>query len=226
MANRKTSTRTKKTTLKKSSRTKVAPKPKKTEKCEVSHFVGISIIIAGLVIMAAFICGLIKCFTKQPVVSDAEKFSAEYTSVEEDNLFVFKTNEEIIEILEHGTGVVFLGFPSCPWCQAYAPMLNNLAKEAGIDTIYYRNILEDRQNGTEGYQKIVEILGANLQFDEEGNRRIYVPNTVFIKDGVIIGNDFETSLDTLGAETPEDYWTEERISAFNSRISGYLAQLQ
>ena len=156
----------------------------------------------------------------------SEKFAAEYSQVENDNLFVYATGDEVIEILENGTGVVFLGFPSCPWCQAYVPMLNALAKEAGISKIYYHNTYEDWQKDTDDYKKITEILSSNLQFDEKGNRHLYVPDVVFVKNGVVIGNDFETSKDTADATSPEEYWTNERIENFKARIMSFLTLLK
>ena len=81
-----------------------------------------------------------------------------------------------------------------------------------IYTIYYFNILEDRKNNTEKYQEIVSILGDNLQRDDEGNLKVFVPNVSFVVNGKIIGNDYETSLDTKGFEKPSDYWTEEEVN--------------
>ena len=59
--------------------------------------------------------------TKEPEVSnqDSKNFASEYTNVTEDNVFVYRNVDEIIKIMEHGTGVVYLGYPECPWCQAY-----------------------------------------------------------------------------------------------------------
>ena len=68
--------------------------------------------------------------------TDAEKFAKEYTTITEDNYFVYKDSKEIIKILENGTGVVYLGFPECPWCQAYVPMLNEVADIEGLEKIY------------------------------------------------------------------------------------------
>ena len=73
-------------------------------------------------------------------ISDSKKFTEEYTKVPKYNVFVYRDSSEIIKILEHGTGVVYLGFPECPWCQAYVKYLNEVAKEVGIDKIYYYNI--------------------------------------------------------------------------------------
>lgn len=157
--------------------------------------------------------------------SDNVKFAKEYTEVGEDNVFVYKDIDEIINILKYGTGVVYLGFPECPWCQAYVKYLNDTAKEANIEKIYYFNILEERENNTEKYQEILSILGDNLQRDEEGNLRVFVPNVSFIVNGRIIGNDNETSLDTKGFEKPSDYWTIEEVSELRNTLTGYMKEV-
>ena len=118
-----------------------------------------------------------------------------------------------------------MGFPECPWCQAYVKYLNETAKDANIEKIYYFNILEDRKNNTEKYQEIVSILGDNLQRDDEGNLKVFVPNVSFVVNGKIIGNDYETSLDTKGFEKPSDYWTEEEVSELENTLSGYMKEV-
>lgn len=151
--------------------------------------------------------------------NDALKFAEEYTKVSSDNYFVYKNKEEIIKILEHGTGLVFIGFPECPWCQAYAPILNEVADIEGLEKIYYYNILEDRKNNTEEYKKIVNILYDYLRYDSEGNKRIYVPSVVAIVEGEIVGFDDETSYDTKGLDNPEEYWTDEELRDLKDRLT-------
>ena len=129
--------------------------------------------------------------------NDNVRFAKEYadSQVGEDNVFVYKNIDEIINILKYGTGVV------------------------------YFNILEDRKNNTEKYQEIVSILGDNLQRDDEGNLKVFVPNVSFVVNGKIIGNDYETSLDTKGFEKPSDYWTEEEVSELENTLSGYMKEV-
>ena len=153
---------------------------------------------------------LTSCKGKE-AISDSKKFASEYTQVQEYNVFTYRSEDEIIKILEHGTGIVYLGFPECPWCQAYVPILNEVADIEGLDKVYYYNILKDRQDNTEFYQKLVSILSDNLRYDEEGNKRIYVPAVISVVEGKITGFDDESSYDTLGFNDPKDYWTEERI---------------
>ena len=192
-------------------------------------FGGILILVCA--IMIAFLIALIPLEfigsgSNPASVPDSVQIAEEYTGLEKDNLFTYKTQEEITDILAHGTGIVFLGFPECPWCQAYAPMLNSLAREYGLSEIYYYNIAADREAESDFYKSLIEKLSDHLQFDNVGHRRIYVPNAVFVKDGEIIFNDWETSKDTLGLETPEEYWTEERIEAWKSKLAPALDQLK
>ena len=126
--------------------------------------------------------------------------------------------------MEKGIGVVYLGFPECPWCEAYVPYLNEIAKEEGIEKIYYYNIKEDRNNNTEGYQKIVKILKEHLSCDEEGNERIYVPNVSFHIRGKVIGFNNETSLD-MGEVTPNEYWQEDKVQALKEELRKSFKQI-
>ena len=153
------------------------------------------------------------------VIKDNVKFSQEYGSVSEDNVFCYKTIDEIINILEHGTGVVYLGFPECPWCKEYVIYLNEVAKNSGCDKVYYFNILNDRKDNTKKYQEIVNILKDYLPYDEEGNKRIYVPAVIAVKDGKIISFDDETSKDTKGYDTPQEYWKNEDLDALKKKLS-------
>lgn len=178
--------------------------------------------VAGLV-LASFLIMYTVIGNQQ---SDASRFAAEYSNVAKDNPFVYRTGDEIVNILEHGTGVVFLGFPSCPWCQAYAGYLSEVAKDQGLDTIYYYNIEKDRADNTDLYRKLVSILSSYLQFNEEGSRRIYVPNVTFVVDGKIIGNDNETSKYTAGETDPAKYWSEARIQDLKARLGSLIKEVK
>ena len=155
-------------------------------------------------------------------ITDAEKFAEEYASVPNDNVFVYSSVDEVIDILENGTGVVYLGFPECQWCDAYVVYLNEVAKERNISEIHYYNIREDRTNNTEEYKKIVSILEEYLTDDENGNLRIYVPAVIFMNNGTIVGFDDETSYDTGGFSSPSKYWSDQEVSDLKSRLNSYI----
>lgn len=163
---------------------------------------------------------------KPTPTADAIKFKEEYKKVEDDNVFVYRSIEDIIKILENGKGIVYLGFPECPWCQAYVPYLNDVAKEVGNDKIYYYNILNDRKEETDNYKKILELLGEYVEYDSEGNKRIYAPTVIFVDEGKIIGMDSETAKDTKGFEKPEDYWTDEEVKDLKARLKSLAEQVK
>lgn len=160
---------------------------------------------------------------KQHTITDAVRFAEEY-DITKENVFVYRNAEEIIKILENGTGIVYLGFPECQWCKAYVPILNDVAKENNITKIYYFNILEDRKNNTKDYQKIMSFLKDNLDYDDEGNHRIFVPDVTFILDGEIIGHDNETSVISDDI-TPKEYWTTEKVKDLKKRLTEYMNKL-
>lgn len=176
-------------------------------------------VIGIVVLVLACSIGFYKVFTSiENKETDAEKFAREY-SIDNDNVFVYRTLEEINKILKNGTGIVYLGFPECPWCKGYVPYLNEVAKKAKLDKIYYFNILKDRKNNTDNYKKTVELLKDYLKYDNEGNKRIYVPAVIAVNKGKIVGFDDETSYDTKGYENPEDYWKNEDLDGLKNRLS-------
>ena len=154
-------------------------------------------------------------------ISDALKFKQEYESlnniidsdgenqyvninIDEDNPVVYKSSKEIVEILDNGTGIIYLGFSKCPWCRNAIQVLIDAAEESELDELYYLDIydmrnelaLEDgkiitKKEGTTDYLKMVELLNDFLSpydgLEDESIKRIYAPTVVFVKDGNILG---------------------------------------
>lgn len=177
--------------------------PKKTQVIIIVIFVVLATAVSLGIIYREDIIAVLK----NQELSDSIKFKREYTEVEDNNIFYYASYNEIIEVLTKKTGIVFFGFPSCPWCQAYAPILDEVAKEQDSPKIYYYNIKEMRKNNTQEYKALVEIIKANLLKDEDGLTRIYVPDVYFVKDGKILGHNNDTST-KHGADT-KSYYTEE-----------------
>ena len=188
-----------------------------------------SIIIIAIVIIFSIFIGIKYINEKETEINkDALKFKEEYeilngktnknnnkkyplVKLSDDNVIKYSSYDEIFEILNSGTGVIYLGFPECPWCRNLVPTLLSAAKETEIETIYYLNIKEDRnllvsndkkeiitQNeGSKNYFKLVDILKDVLDDyiltasdGEEVNtktKRIYLPLVLFVKDGKLIG---------------------------------------
>ena len=104
-------------------------------------------------------------------------------------------------------------------------MLNQVAIENNLSKIYYFNIYEDRKNNSTKYKEIVDLLQDYLQYDDEGNKRIYVPAIIAVKNGEIVGFDDETSYDTKGYDDPSVYWKEEGTDALLDKLSDMISKV-
>lgn len=172
-------------------------------------------ILAAIALVVGFYVGYNSVTNNKE--TDAVKFASEYP-VSEDNVFVYRTLEEVNKILENGTGLIFLGFPECPWCRGYVPIINEVAKQEKLEKVYYFNIKQDRADNTELYQKTVKLLEENLRYDEEGNRRIYAPSLIAVKNGKVVGFDDTRYWNNKSYETPEDFWNKEDLTSMKEKL--------
>ncbi len=186
-------------------------------KRKISIFLIIIVAVVGTIL-------IYKHFDKKVIDNKSvTKFSDEYTLVDKDNVFVYSNIDEIANMIENGTGIIFIAYPECPWCQRYAMYLNEVAKENNIKEIYYLNIKHDRQINSSKYSKIVRLLENYLYSDDTGKAKIFVPDLIFVKNGKIIANDNETAI-TMASMDIETYWTEEVIIEFKDKITNYIRE--
>ncbi len=113
------------------------------------------------------------------------------------------------------TFYVYFGSTLCPWCRSTIESAIKIAKEKNIETIYYIDVWDDEGNeilrdklevdkkgkvnkvkeGTESYNKLLQYFDTYLRkYDltdsngkavDSGEKRIYAPNYMYIKDGNI-----------------------------------------
>ena len=191
----------------------------KSIKSALTIFLFFSLVLVG---MYFFSKGNSNNVPNEEEVPDSVKFSKEYPGVGENNVFEYKTIEEIIKIFESGTGVVYLGFPECPWCQRYVIYLNEVANDVGLKNIYYFNILQDRKDNSEGYRTLLSLLDGYLLNDDDGNPRIFVPDISVVVNGEIVGHDNETSMESGSVD---EYWTEQKVENFKNKLKGILEKV-
>ena len=141
-------------------------------------------------------------------LSDQESFTQEY-GITSDNIYVYKTSQEVLELLNTGSGIIFFAFPENEWSHVYADLLNKVGKSYGIDEIWYYNFYKDRNNDNYYYNNIVRILNAYVPVTDTGEKDLYAPSFVIVREGEIIGYDDETSI-VSGDVTVDDYWTMEK----------------
>lgn len=142
--------------------------------------------------------------------ADARRFAREYPAVGADNRFRYATSEQLTQYLEQGDGLLFLGFPDCPWCQQFAPIVNEAAKAEQLDTILYFNIQQARKESNETYQKLLDKLKDQLNKDDQGNPRIYVPDLTAFKKGQVVGRFLQETVVDGQKVAPDAYWTADR----------------
>lgn len=156
---------------------------------------------------------------KEEIKTDAVKFKEEYESFNEKiiegtekqyssiellekNPFYYASYEEIDKVLD-GTGVIYFGYPECPWCRELVPLLAQASKKVGMGKIHYKNLKEERniltfedgtviqeKVGSEGYTKLLQKLDSILPIyeglEDDTLKRIYVPYVLFVRDGEIV----------------------------------------
>jgi len=172
--------------------------PKSNQIKIIITFVFVAIIITLMVLFRE------ELFKIKSNVTDGEKFFQDYNKVSVDNVYKYVTAQEAIGLFKAEEAIIFFGFKECIWCQEYAPILNDYAKQNSIDTVYYVDIKQDRANNTEQYKQLIKLLDKYLSTDDNGNKRIYVPDVYFVKDGKIVGHNNDTSTE-VGADIEEYY---------------------
>ncbi len=186
------------------------------------------------VLVAFLFISVTGCTSKN---SDAIKFKNEYESlngkkgygdninpevkIDKKNAVKYADADKIIDVLDNGTGIIYLGYPECPWCRNAVPVLLEAASELNVKDVYYMNLKDERdtievmedgtlkttKEGTEGYKKLLKRLDAVLDEyvleDLNGNevktgeKRIYVPLMLFVREGKIVG----VHSDTVSSQT-------------------------
>lgn len=133
--------------------------------------------------------------------------SAQYQvlDIPDDNPFVYADEADLRALMNGGTGVVYFGFPECPWCRTLLPVLLEAVADSEYDGIvYYYNAIDDRneiildengnisieEEGSELYRDLLEFLDADLPVYEGLNdpscKRLYFPTTLFILRGEVL----------------------------------------
>ena len=143
-------------------------------------------------------------------VSDNVKFSELYNMVSDDNVFKFVNASEALNIINGKSGIILMGFPTNKWTNYYAFLINEVCKEMGIEEVYYYDFLDDRDNNNGTYETIVNALDVYVTVDDLGNKDLYAPTLVVIKDGVVLSYFDETAI-IKGVVTPEYYYTNDVI---------------
>ena len=156
-------------------------------------------------------------------ITDAERFSKEYTAIDTDNPFVYVNSNRVLNILNNETGIILVGFSSNAWMQEYVRELYPILKENNITKVYYYDVIEDRTKKTKNFRHIEDLLSKYLKITDMGSEYLFTPALIFVKDGKIINYDDETSLVSFDMR-PDTYWNEDASTSFHNKINTYLSE--
>lgn len=124
-----------------------------------------------------------------------DAFQTEYPEVTDNkHLFEIVSVDKVLSMIENKeTGIIVLGFKSCPWCQKLMPYVNQVVKEKNHEVIYYVDIKEMRDNPEsfehEKYLQMKEKFSAVVDTERD---RINAPTTIMLKDGEVLGFHLDT----------------------------------
>ena len=182
-------------------------KKKKFFKSKTQMIIYIILFIIFIVLFIYF--GTLENTTKK--TSDSDKFKNEYKEVNEDNVFVYLNAAETLDYIKKDNILILFGMKNNSFVGNYANILNEVAKNVGIEKIYYYDLTEDRKikNGT--YQSIVNYLKDYAVSLDDGSKNIYSPSLLVKNDGIITYFDDEDAI-VHGETNANDYFDNYRTN--------------
>ncbi len=194
--------------------------------------------------------------------NDAIKFKEAYESIngqkssngktfpevtlKENNPFVYVDSKKVVDTLKNGTGLIYLGFPKCPWCRNAV----NVLQYVNAGEILYLDMTDERdtyevidgnltktKDGSKEYYEMLKLLDSILtdyEIDDikVGEKRIYVPLVIGVKDGKIVGYHADT-VNLNSGQTPYDLLTDKQQSdlkliydEINTKVNGDACGLE
>ena len=135
---------------------------------------------------------------------DNEKFSSMFSMVSTDNVFKIVNATEARMVSRGAKGIVLFGTEN-EWVNYYAYIVNKIAKEVGVEEIYYYDFTKNRKDNNETYEDIVKNLSNYVTYNDKGVAEIYAPSLLVVSKDEVLLFDSDTSF-IKGKTTPSTYW--------------------
>ena len=149
-------------------------------------------------------------------LSDNERFSSEFSLVSKDNVFKY-VNATDARMVAKGAKVIVLFGTNNDWVNYYAYIVDKVAKEVGIEEIYYYDFIKNRKDNNGTYEDIVKTLSNYVTYNDKGVAEIYAPSLLVVSNDKVILFDSETSF-VKGDILPNAYWNSEKIAEKENQI--------
>lgn len=135
---------------------------------------------------------------------DNEKFSSMFSMVSTDNVFKIVNATEARMVSRGAKGIVLFGTEN-EWVNYYAYIVNKIAKEVGVEEIYYYDFTKNRKDNNRTYEDIVKNLSNYVTYNDKGVAEIYAPSLLVVSKDEVLLFDSDTSF-IKGKTTPSTYW--------------------
>jgi hypothetical protein len=135
---------------------------------------------------------------------DNEKFSSMFSMVSTDNVFKIVNATEARMVSRGAKGIVLFGTEN-EWVNYYAYIVNKIAKEVGVEEIYYYDFTKNRKDNNGTYEDIVKNLSNYVTYNDKGVAEIYAPSLLVVSKDEVLLFDSDTSF-IKGKTTPSTYW--------------------
>ena len=142
---------------------------------------------------------------------DNEQFAEDFSLVSEDNVFKYVNATDALMVANGTKGIVLFGTQN-EWVNYYANIVNKVAKEVGIDTIYYYDFVSNRQDNNGTYEAIVEELSDYVTYNDYVTPEIYAPSLLVVSGDEVLLFDTKTAF-VRGDIAPSEYWNSFNESA-------------
>lgn len=129
----------------------------------------------------------------------------DYKEVPKDNVFKTINASEAYTRVRYDDIIILFGSSDNEWVGYYAGVINEAAKEVGINKIYYYDITEDRKNRNASYEATVNYFGNYITYIDNTTPDIFAPLLIVKKDGIITYFN-ESNAIIEGSISPEEYW--------------------
>ena len=154
------------------------------------------IIIIGIILLFLIIVGAF-CYSKDNIklkldyeminkVELAKNKKIKVNIPIDNRVKYIKSDKELVEILTTKTGIVYMGYETCPWCRNALPILIDSIISNDVKNFYYFNIHDVSAKDIK--DKLYEILDSYLKVTNDGKKVLAVPDVYAIKDGKIVGH--------------------------------------
>lgn len=170
----------------------------------------------SLIILAFIYLGT-KDYNLITYASDGERFNSDYSEIPRNNPFIYLNSTELIEFLNKGSGIIFMGNKENVWSKKYASYLYEIAKDRNIEKIYYYDVKKVKLLKNRNYYNIISALEGKLIETDDSLNNLFSPSLYILKDGEVVFYDNTTAVvnNNLDVDT---YWDSSNVYNFKEKI--------